>query len=170
MRSRGLYSLRRRGRYAGLHTYSGRSGESLPTTAPVISSSVPADDDTDASTGGTIVITFDQDVVVDTAAADNLTIQEVGVGAFETFNLGTGAGSGGGSSSIAGRVVTLTPGSNRAASTAYSIRITATALDSAVNGLSFAGISDDTTLNFTTASGSTAGEAVGLLLTLTKAA
>lgn len=141
-------------------------------TAPVISIYSPEDDATGVSASANLVATFDQNIVFDIAGG-TLVLRHSGTTVVETFTIASttsATGDGGGTATIVGNQLTVNPGANMADSLSHSFQIAATSIDSDVNGLSFAGITDDTTWNWTTAAASTAGEPIGLLLALTKAA
>lgn len=123
--------------------------------APTISSSDPADNATDHPIGDSITITFDQNVAFGTG---NIVLRtnNAGWSDAETFSVTTDVGAADGQVSISGAVLTINPTGDLTASREYAIRIDATAIDSTPGGLSFAGIADDTTLSFTTASSFTA--------------
>lgn len=168
----GRTKRRPRGRFGerNLHVLPfGPSGPPADTITPEISSTSPADDATDAAVDAAITLTFNVAVAL---ATGNIVLRDVS-GApvvVETFNVATGIGDGGGTVTVANRTVTITPGANLNNTDDYAIQVDATAIDNAVNAaLSFAGIADDTTLNFSTVA-STVGQPIGLLLTLTKAA
>jgi len=113
---------------------------------PTLSSSTPADGTTDFAVDGNIVLTFDKAVDADSG---NIVIKKVSDNStVETISVTGGQVSGSGTTAI-----TINPSSDLTASTAYYINIDATAFDatSAGGGASYAGISDATTLNFTTA-------------------
>ncbi|MBI5380260.1 MAG: DUF4347 domain-containing protein, partial [Opitutae bacterium] len=117
----------------------------LDNTAPLLTSSSPADDATGVAVGANITLTFDSAIVAGTGSivlkrADGTTI--------ETFNVATGAGTAGGSLGFFGTSITINPGADLANSTGYYIQIASTAVTDG-NGNAYAGISDATTLNFT---------------------
>jgi hypothetical protein len=112
-------------------------------TPPTLTSSTPADETTGVSVSRDIVLTFDKDIVF-------------GTGNIEVIDLTDGTNSfiidaalPGLQASITGSVLTIDPSANIDNNSNYSIRIAATAIDDA-NAISYAGITDDTTLNFTT--------------------
>ncbi len=154
----------------GLSDLQGSTG--VIGTAPVINTYSPDDEDTGVAVGVNLVATFDQNIVFDVTGGD-LLLRHSGTTVVETFTIASttsATGDGGGTATISGNQLTINPGADQAVSTGHSFQIPATSIDSAVNGLSFAGITDDTTWNWTTAGSSTAGEPIGLLLVLTKAA
>ena len=147
----------------GLTTQGGRD---LLSAVPVLLSSTPIDDATNVAVDTTIVLTFDVGVA---AGTGNITLRDISgtPSVVESFNVATGIGDNGGTVVFSGSQVTITPGANLNTSDDYSIQIPATAIDNALNAsLSYAGIADDTTLNFTTV-GAAAGLGMGLLLAIT---
>ncbi|MCE0557887.1 tandem-95 repeat protein [Motilimonas sp. E26] len=125
------------------------------STAPTFDSgnSTPNDNATDVSVSNNIVIDFDEDITLGTG---NITIRDVtGSSDAEVFNVATES-DGANSSPGAGRIgivndkVYLNPTSDLTGNRNYAIRVDATAIDD-TSGNSFAGISDDTTFNFSTA-------------------
>lgn len=116
-------------------------------TAPAFSSSTPADGATGVAVISTITVTFDEALV---AGTGTFTLRDVtGSADAEVFTVG-GSGSGGGTISVSGPSVILTPGATMSGSNAYAVRWTAGAVeDAAGNGV--AANSTDTLLNFTTA-------------------
>lgn len=128
----------------------GEINASLP--APVLSSSSPLDGATGVGIDAEITLTFDQ--VVE-AGTGNITLR-AGGSAIETFDVATGLGDNGGTVAFLGAVVTVTPGADMALNTAHSVRVASTAVVGAIYQTSYAGISDDTTLNFTSAASSLA--------------
>ena len=147
----------------GLTTQGGRD---LLSAVPVLLSSTPSDDATDVAVDTTIVLTFDVGVA---AGTGNIVLRDISgtPAVVETFNVATGTGDGGGTVVFSGSAVTITPGSSLNASDDYSIQVASTAVENALNAsLTYAGIANDTTLNFTTL-GASAGTSMGLLLSLT---
>ncbi|MDO6525574.1 Ig-like domain-containing protein [Motilimonas sp. 1_MG-2023] len=115
--------------------------------------STPNDDATGVSVSNNIVIDFDEDIALGTG---NITVRDVtGSSDTEVFNVATES-DGANSSPGAGRIgivndkVYLNPTSDLTGNRNYAIRVDATAIDD-TSGNSFAGISDDTTFNFSTA-------------------
>ncbi len=110
---------------------------------PVLLSSTPGDNGTGVATTADIVLTFDQTVAKGTGtiriyrASDDVLIESIDV----TTGLVTGSGA----------TWTINPSSNLAAGTAFYVQIDATAFVDTAGG-AYAGIDDETTLNFTTAS------------------
>ncbi|MDC7717522.1 DUF4347 domain-containing protein, partial [Vogesella sp. DC21W] len=109
--------------------------------------STPANNALQIAPSANIVLLFSETLQAGTGTLElrNVTTGQV----VETFNIATGTGNAGGTVSISGNSVTLNPGSNLAEASRYSVRVDATALrDAAANA--FAGISDDSSFNFTT--------------------
>ncbi|MDB5472129.1 MAG: hypothetical protein JWR84_3689 [Caulobacter sp.] len=110
---------------------------------PVLVSSTPSDNGTGVSTTANIVLTFDQTVAKGTGtiriyrASDDLLIESIDV----TTGLVTGAGA----------TWTINPSTTLAAGTAFYVQVDSTAFVDTTGG-AYAGIDDETTLNFTTAS------------------
>jgi hypothetical protein len=124
------------------------------TTEPVLNSSVPADNATGVAVDSTIVLTFDENVIL-TTGGGNITIRKLDGSwtVVETFSRSTdttGTGDNGGSISISGTVVTITPGADMDALTTHALRVAADCLENEA-GHAYAGITDDTTLNWQTA-------------------
>ena len=103
----------------------------------------PADDATNVWVPSPLVATFSKPVAPGTG---NITLKNL------TDSVNTVIPSGDARISISGYVLTIDPGSVLQWNKAYAIQIDSTAIDS-VSGVSFAGISDDTTWNFTTLPG-----------------
>lgn len=119
---------------------------SLPP--PTLAISSPEDGATQIAADATITLTFDQIVE---AGTGSITLRSGGA-AVEVFDVAAGTGDNGGSVAFSGTDVTITPGANMADAVGHSIRVDATAVVGTIYQTAFAGISDDTTLNFTTAS------------------
>jgi hypothetical protein len=123
------------------------------TTEPVLNSSVPADNATGVAVDSTIVLTFDENVIL-TTGGGNITLRKLDGSwtVVETFSRSTdttGTGDNGGSISISGAVVTITPGADMAESTTHALQVAADCLENEA-GHAYAGITDDTTLNWQT--------------------
>lgn len=124
---------------------------------PTLSTTSPADNATDVDPDSTIVLTFDKAVALGTG---NIVLRDNdgGFADLETFNVATGTGDNGGTVTVSGSQVTITPGASMATSIEHAVRVAATAIDdteSPVN--SYAGITDDTTISFTTAASAAPG-------------
>ena len=111
------------------------------TTAPSLSSSTPVDNATAVAIGSDVVLTFSEEVK---AGTGNIIIKKsVDDSTVATIPVTDGQ------VSISGDTVTINPTADLENSTDYYIVIDADALDDAA-GNAYAGISDSTTLNFTT--------------------
>ena len=110
--------------------------------APSLSSSTPTDDATGVTVGSNIVLTFDEAVDVETGnitikkTSDDSTVETIDV----TGGLVTGTGT---------TAITINPTNDLSGETEYYILIDSTAFDDSESN-SYAGITDSTTLNFTT--------------------
>ena len=119
----------------------GRSVPSSCTTAPTLSSSTPADDATNVSSTANIVLTFSENVDVESG---NITIKKTSDdSAFETIDVTSNKVTGTGTNTIE-----INPANTFASSTEYYVLIDATAFDDTI-GNSYAGISSTTALSFT---------------------
>ncbi|WP_119860245.1 tandem-95 repeat protein [Pseudoalteromonas sp. MSK9-3] len=130
------------------------SGTGTDGTAPTFDSanSTPTDNATNVSMSDNIVIDFSENVALSTG---NITVRDVtGSSDFEVFNVATES-DGATTSPSAGRIgivndkVYINPTNSLTGSNQYALRVDSTAVDDSA-GNSFAGISDDTTFNFTT--------------------
>ncbi|MBT4407232.1 MAG: hypothetical protein HOC79_05100, partial [Euryarchaeota archaeon] len=110
---------------------------------PTLSSSSPADGATGVGVNDNIVLTFSETVV---AGSGNILIStgSSSDGGFESIPVGNAK------VSISSNVVTINPAGTFASSTAYNVQVPSTAFDDAA-GNSYAGITNATTLNFTSA-------------------
>ncbi|MFY0666404.1 MAG: Ig-like domain-containing protein, partial [Natronospirillum sp.] len=116
----------------------------IDTSNPTISSTSPLDNATDVGITGDITITFNEDIAFGTG---NITLVDItGAG---TNTIVIDAAIPGSQASISGAVLTINPTANLELNNNYSVQIAATAIDDTA-GNSFAGITDNTTLNFTT--------------------
>jgi len=125
------------------------SPKSIDVTAPTLTSSSPADDDTNVALGSNITLTFSE-TVVDAGgtitlkkSSDNSTVQSF-----------TGY-------SVSGNTVTLNPTNNLAFSTGYYVEIGSTAVKDAT-GNTYAGLTGATSLNFTTVSADSTAPTVAI--------
>ena len=109
--------------------------------APTVTSFNPADDATGVAVNANLVITFSENVV---AGTGNIVIYKSDDTVFETIAVGDAK------VSIANNVVTINPAGTFASQTGYYVQIAATCFDD-TSGNSYAGISDKTTWNFTSA-------------------
>ena len=115
----------------------------VDTDVPTLSSSTPADGATGVGVNDNIVLTFSKAVdresgnITIKKSSDDSTIETIAV----TNSKVTGTGS---------AQITIDPGTTLASSTSYYVNIAASAFDDSSSN-SYAGITDATTLNFTTA-------------------
>ena len=122
--------------------YTVSTGFELINTAPTLSSSTPADGATGVAVDANIVLTFSETVDVESGnivikkSSDDSTVETIDV----TGSLVTGTGT---------TEITINPSTTLDGETGYYITIAATAFDD-VDSASYAGITDSTTLNFTT--------------------
>ena len=120
--------------------------------APTIISTVPSDNATGVAVGTSLTLTFSEAVAFGTGL---ITLRQNIASVWsdlETFDVVTEVGAGNGQVSISGAVLTINPTADMTASREYAIRIAATAIDD-LAGNSFVGITNDTTVSFTTAAG-----------------
>ncbi len=130
--------------YAGISSTTALSFTTGDTTAPTLTSSVPADNATSVALDSTIVLNFSESV---DAESGNITIKKTSDNStVESIDVTGGQVTGSGTSQI-----TVTPSSDFDNDTEYYVLIDATAFDD-VSGNSYAGISSTTALSFTTAS------------------
>ncbi|MBU1151777.1 Ig-like domain-containing protein, partial [Patescibacteria group bacterium] len=99
----------------------------------------PADNSTDVSVSGNLVITFNENMAKGTG---NILIKS-GESTVETIDVTSDQ------VTVSGATVTINPSSNLSYETSYYVQVASTALDD-TSGNSYAGISDSTTWNFTT--------------------
>ena len=112
-------------------------------SAPVLTSTSPADDATNVPNTNSLVATFDEDVFV---GSGNITIKlSANDSVLETFDVTSSAGV-----SVSGNTVTITPSAELPGPREYYVQIDATALVN-LSGLAYAGISDTTSWSFTAA-------------------
>ncbi|RNF53082.1 DUF4347 domain-containing protein, partial [Marinomonas hwangdonensis] len=113
----------------------------IDTTGPTLSSSSPADNAVQVTQSGDIILTFDEDIS-GISGVDNISLVNVTTGVtVESFNAGT--------LTILGKTLTITPSADLDEATMYAIRVDGNAVRD-IAGNTYAGISDNTTLNFTT--------------------
>ncbi|MEY4753141.1 MAG: hypothetical protein RJA44_816, partial [Pseudomonadota bacterium] len=116
--------------------------------APLLASSTPADNATGVVVSDNITLTFNKNVE---AGSGYLVLYRADGTPIESFNTATGVGNQGGTLSFNGSTgLTINPVADLTAATGYYLRIDASAVLDA-SGNPYAGISDATTLNFTTA-------------------
>jgi len=124
-------------------------GEPPDVVAPTISSTSPADNSTNVLVTVSPTITFSEAVVFGTGL---ITLRQNIASVWsdvETFDVATEVGTGNGQVSISGAVLTINPTASLTNSREYAIRVAATAIEDAF-GNAFAGVTDDTTISFTT--------------------
>lgn len=124
----------------------------LDLTAPVLLSSLPADNATGVADTVSPLITFNEDVF---PGSGLITLRQNISGTWsdvETFDVATEIGLGPGQVYFAGTGVTINPTANLVAGREYAIRIAATAVQDG-SGNFFAGVANDTTISFTVAAG-----------------
>ncbi len=118
------------------------------TTAPSLSSASPADDATAVAVGGNIVLNFSEAVDVESGniviykSSDDSTVETIAVTSSQVTGTGT-------------TQITINPSSDFDSSTEYYVQIAATGFDDS-SGNSYAGITDKTSLSFTSTADSTA--------------
>jgi len=129
--------------YAGINNATSLNFTTGDATIPTLSSSTPADDATEVAVDANIVLIFSEAVDVESG---NITIKKTSDNStIETFNVASsGLVTGTGTTTI-----TINPSSTLIGITNYYLNIAATAFDDS-SGNSYAGITDATTLNFTT--------------------
>lgn len=113
------------------------------TIVPTITNRNPADNATGVAVGANIVATFNEPIVRGTG---NITIRNTTAEPDTNTNIAVTDTS---QITISGNVLTINPTADLLPNTAYAIRIAATAIDD-LAGNSFAGITSNTTWNFTT--------------------
>ncbi|MBD1581572.1 tandem-95 repeat protein [Pseudoalteromonas sp. S16_S37] len=131
------------------------SSFTVDTVAPTFdgANSTPNDNATNVTASNDIVIDFSESIAL---GSGNITIRDVsGSSDFEVFSVttesdGTTTTPGAGRVGITSDKIYLNPTSSLTGNRNYAIRVDTTAVDDAA-GNSFAGISNDTTFNFTTA-------------------
>jgi hypothetical protein len=111
-------------------------------TAPSISTLNPADDTTGIDINTDFIVTFDEDIAVGTGL---ITFKNLTDGTQSTIDITDGA-----QAVISGATLTISPSSPLLESKDYAIQIAGTVIED-LAGNSFAGISNDTTWNVTTA-------------------
>ena len=128
--------------YAGISSTTALSFTTGDETNPNLSSSSPANGDTDVLVGANIVLTFSEAV---DAESGNITIKKTSDDStIETIDVTGAKVSGSG-----GTEITINPGNDLSEQTEYYVLIDATAFDDNA-GNSYAGISSTTALSFTT--------------------
>ncbi len=123
----------------------GGGGSSSDTTPPTLSSSSPTDNATDVATTSNIVLTFSEAVQKGTG---NIVVTNLTDNSIVTIPIAGDLTHG--SVAISGSTVTINPTDDLKPSYQYSVKIDSTAIKDS-SGNQFAGINNNTTLNFTTA-------------------
>ena len=129
--------------YAGINDKTTLNFTTADVAAPTLSSSTPADGATGIAVDTNIVLNFNE--AVDAESGNIIIYKSSDNSQVESIPVGDSKVSGSGSTAI-----TINPSSTLDGSTAYYVQVAATAFDDSSNN-SYAGISDATTLNFTTA-------------------
>jgi methionine-rich copper-binding protein CopC len=129
--------------YAGINDETTLNFTTADVNAPTLSSSTPADGATGIAVDANIVLNFNE--AVDAESGNIIIYKSSDNSQVESIPVGDAKVSGSGSNQI-----TINPATTLDGSTAYYIHIAATAFDDSSSN-SYAGISDATTLNFTTA-------------------
>ena len=117
------------------------------TTNPTLSSSVPADGATGVAVSANLVLNFSETVIAQ--SGKNIVIYKSDDSVVETISVTSGQVTGSNSSQV-----TVNPSSNLDTNTSYYVLIDSASFKDAA-GNSYAGISDKTSLNFTTAASDT---------------
>ena len=113
------------------------------TTAPTITTRNPADESTGVAVGANLVATFSENIV---PVSGNITLRTTS----DNQVVATIAVTDTAQVAISGNVLTINPTANLLSGTSYAVRIAATCIDDTA-GNGFAGITNDTNWNFTTA-------------------
>ena len=129
--------------YAGINDKTSLNFTTADVAAPTLSSSTPADGATGIAVDANIVLNFNE--AVDAESGNIIIYKSSDNSQVESIPVGDSKVSGSGSTAI-----TINPSSTLDGSTAYYVQIAATAFDDSSSN-SYAGITDATTLNFTTA-------------------
>ena len=129
--------------YAGINDKTSLNFTTADVNAPTLSSSTPADGATGIAVDANIVLTFNE--AVDAESGNIIIYKTSDDSQVESIPVGDAKVSGSGSTTI-----TINPSTTLDGSTAYYVQVAATAFDDSSSN-SYAGISDATTLNFTTA-------------------
>ena len=111
--------------------------------APTLTSSSPTDGATGISTNSNIVLTFNENIAFGTGDIQVIDVTD-GSNSF-TINAASPASQ----ASISGTVLTINPSADMDGNTNYAVQISATAIND-ISGNSYAGITNNSTLDFTT--------------------
>ena len=126
--------------YAGISDTTTLNFTTADVVSPTLSSSTPSDGATAVGVSSNIVLTFSENIA---AGTGNIVISD---GASDTRTIPVGDAQ----ISISGATLTINPTADLNSSTGYYVQVASTAVDD-LSSNSYAGISDTTTLNFTTA-------------------
>ena len=129
--------------YAGINDKTSLNFTTADVNAPTLSSSTPADEATGIAVDTNIVLNFNE--AVDAESGNIIIYKSSDDSQVESIPVGDAKVSGSSSTTI-----TINPLTSLNGSTAYYVHVAATAFDDSSSN-SYAGISDATTLNFTTA-------------------
>ena len=129
--------------YAGINDKTSLNFTTADVNAPTLSSSTPADEAAGIAVDTNIVLNFNE--AVDAESGNIIIYKSSDDSQVESIPVGDAKVSGSGSTTI-----TINPSTTLDGSTAYYVQVAATAFDDSSSN-SYAGISDATTLNFTTA-------------------
>ena len=128
--------------YTGISSTTAWSFTTIDATNPTVSTLSPADNGTDVAVDTNLVITFDENIDIQTG---NLNIHYANGDLFEAIDVTSGQVTGNG-----GTAITINPSTNFDYLTEYYVLIDATAFDDE-SANSYAGISSTTAWSFTTA-------------------
>jgi methionine-rich copper-binding protein CopC len=129
--------------YAGINDKTSLNFTTADIGAPTLSSSIPADGATGIAVDANIVLTFNE--AVDAESGNIIIYKTSDDSEVESIPIGNAKVSGSGSTEI-----TINPATTLDSFTSYYVKIEATAFDDSSSN-SYVGITDTTTLNFTTA-------------------
>jgi Ca2+-binding RTX toxin-like protein len=134
----------------------------VDTTGPALISSTPADNATGLATNANMVLTFGESILL--ASTGTITLHSLDGGADVVIDLANALGQ----LSVSGATLTINPIGNLASLGAYAVQVTVGAVTD-LAGNAYAGLSDNTSLNFIAANSSTfiTGTAAGELMTAT---
>lgn len=135
--------------YAGIATDTALSFTAATSIVPTLISSTPADDATNVAITVSPILTFSEAVFPGTG---NIVLRQNIAGTWvelQTFDVVAQAGTGNGQVNFSGSNVTINPTADLVAGREYAIRVPATAVKNSVNNF-FAGITNDTTVSFST--------------------
>jgi methionine-rich copper-binding protein CopC len=119
----------------------------VDTAAPTLLSSTPADGATDAGVSNNLALNFSETIA---AGSGLISFYRANGSLVESFDAATGVGSAGGSLAFSGSAVTINPFADLVRGSGYYLQVAASAIRDSAGNL-YAGISDATSLNFSTA-------------------